>query len=112
MSKLCRCGAVVSSRCYKCNPSVTNRSFYASNRWRKLSEAKRAHDVLCEQCLDKGKTTAADEVHHIQSVIEAPHLKWEWSNLMSVCIACHRELDAGGGSNVRERHLHDSVGRV
>lgn len=91
--KLCKCGAVVSGRCYKCTPQTYNKSFYSSHRWRVLSEAKRARDPLCEQCLAEGRTTAAEEVHHIKSVEQYPELKWDVDNLMSVCVVCHRKLD-------------------
>jgi 5-methylcytosine-specific restriction protein A len=100
--KLCRCGAMVKQRCDKCSPkSTTNRHVYGINRWRKLSEAKREADPLCEECLKLEIAVPAEEVHHVIPIRLAPHLAFEWSNLESLCVDCHRakdgELTHGGG---------------
>ena len=71
------------------------RSIRSTNRWRKLSEAKRRKDPLCEDPFgDHGiRKVGAQSVHHIQSVELRPDLAFEWANLMSVCNACHNRLD-------------------
>lgn len=99
MARLCRCGSIVEGRCSKCDYKATHAEFYSSSRWRKLSERKRRADPLCEKCLGQDKTTAATEVHHIVGVDESESLRYEWSNLMSVCKSCHDALD-------RERRKH------
>lgn len=37
---------------------------YASKRWRRVREIKRAMDPLCERCNASGRIEAATEVHH------------------------------------------------
>jgi len=96
MPKLCKCGAIVVKRCERCYPShhggTTAQRGY-DNRWRVLSERKRSIDPLCENCLGKGVTEPATEVHHIIAIATAPHLRLSMDNLMSVCHACHQELE-------------------
>ncbi len=92
--RLCRCGAIVDGRCEKCDSlRQQNREFYGSHRWRKLSEAKRKAEPLCECCLELGRVTPAEEVHHKQPVSDFPKLAFVWGNLLSVCGECHRRLD-------------------
>ena len=97
MAKLCKCGAIVDRRCFKCYP-VQNHDKTTAERgydhhWRRLSERKRKLDPLCEHCEKQGVTRPADHVHHIVPIRTAPHLRLEWSNLMSVCKSCHEELE-------------------
>lgn len=82
-----------------CNPSTRNRKVYASNRWKLLSEAKRRRDPLCEHCIEHGISTAATEAHHIVPISDAPWLAYEISNLLSLCVECHRAVDGQGDSN-------------
>jgi 5-methylcytosine-specific restriction endonuclease McrA len=93
--RLCRCGAIVKSRCSRCDAQTggTTAERGYDNRWRELSERKRKVDPLCEQCDAEGRTTAASEVHHIRSIRLAPQLRLEWSNLMSVCADCHKRIE-------------------
>ena len=99
--RLCKCGALVNGKCPTCHPYRQHRTQTTAergydDRWRRLSERKRAADPLCERCLDEGNTTPATEVHHIHKISDAPHLRLAWDNLMSVCVACHKVLDAEG----------------
>jgi 5-methylcytosine-specific restriction endonuclease McrA len=99
MPKLCKCGAIVDKRCERCQPShnQTTKQRGYGNDWRKLSIHKRTIDPLCEHCLTKGMVKPATEVHHIIAIARAPHKRLDIDNLMSVCHACHEELEAGGG---------------
>lgn len=106
MPRLCRCGAIVEGRCTKCNPqqharTTTQRGY--DHAWRKLSERKRAIDPLCEHCLSLGRTTAATEVHHMQSIADAPHLRLAMGNLLSVCSDCHAILEGRSAAKSRFR---------
>lgn len=98
MARLCRCGAIVDKHCERCKPqhAKTTKQRGYGNDWRKLSLHKRTIDPLCEHCLSHGKTTPATEVHHIIPIASAPHLRMDTDNLMSVCHACHEELENGG----------------
>lgn len=84
------CGRLYGVRCERCNPK-TNRENHSDSRWRKLSRAKRDANPFCEHCERDGFVKAASEVHHIKPVSEFPHLKYEWSNLVSICRDCHQK---------------------
>ena len=100
--KLCRCGGVREDRlgsvCSKCGagkskPRQSTQEAGYGWDWRQLSERFRKENPLCEQCQTNGIATAAEEVHHKVSIAEAPWLRLEWSNLMALCVPCHRRLD-------------------
>ena len=107
---LCVCGNIRDSRkpCDKCGQGKQSRdgAVYGS-AWDRLSIQKRDHDPLCERCITLERCEPAVHVHHIVPVKIRPDLKLEWSNLMSVCQACHAVLDAecdakyGNGSAAR-----------
>jgi len=69
-------------------------------RWKKLrikylranplSECKRC-DVF--KCQDRGKTIAANTVHHIKPIKTHPELRLSWSNLMAVSRECHERIE-------------------
>ena len=96
--KLCRCGRLVKDRCEHCQAVPQHRKTTAErgygHDWRQLSERKRAADPLCERCLERGISTPATEVHHIQPIATHPELRLVISNLMSVCHTCHEAIEA------------------
>ena len=96
VARLCRCGDIVEGKCPRCRPGehskkTADRGY--DNQWTELSKRYRANNPLCERCFGMGKTTAASEVHHIQKISDAPHLRLDADNLMAVCGECHKELD-------------------
>lgn len=97
--RLCRCGAIVERHCERCRPrqvrSKTTAERGYDHRWRDLSERKRRENPLCEECEREGTVTPATEVHHVVPIAQAPHLRLQWANLMSVCSACHAKLERG-----------------
>ena len=104
-ARLCGCGRVVVGACGTCSrqKKATTEDFRAGSgerygaRWNDLSVRYRTHNPLCEQCKAEGKTTAAEDVHHIRKVKDSPELMYDWSNLMSVCRKCHIRLDKSNG---------------
>ena len=66
------------------------------NAWGKLRARKLIHDPLCAVCLAAGRTTAADQVHHVRPFngVKDP-LRLAWGNLMSLCRPCHAVETAG-----------------
>lgn len=71
----------------------TQRGYDAA--WRQLRlVALRRDDYLCLECLKTGRPTAAQEVHHIQSIDMAPELRLDIDNLASVCKPCHIRITA------------------
>ena len=70
-------------------------SFHQTSEWQKLSRRKRQDQPLCEVCLaDGGRVTAAQLVHHLQSIRERWDLRLTYSNLQSQCQACHNRITA------------------
>lgn len=64
--------------------------------WRKVRRAKLAAEPLCEECRKQKRIRVATEVHHIRTIEEAPELRLEWSNLMSLCKPCHSAIKDKG----------------
>lgn len=65
-------------------------------QWRNVRKAKIEQDPLCEDCLQDQRSTPAKEVHHIRKIIDAPELRLEIDNLMSLCERCHDIRTARG----------------
>lgn len=74
------------------------RKIYKSTRWRKLRALKIAEQPLCEMCLKEGKTTIAEDVHHIESFMSTDDhmrrmaLAYDYENLMSICKTHHQMI--------------------
>jgi 5-methylcytosine-specific restriction protein A len=100
--KLCRCGGVREDRsggkCGKCgagqkrNARTTKENGYGWD-WQQLSTRYRKENPLCAECAKQGRAVAAEEVHHIVPVDEAPWLRLCVSNLVALCVPCHRRID-------------------
>lgn len=74
------------------------RRIYNTTRWRRLRALKQAAAPLCELCLQQGRITPAEDIHHRTSFMTAPtrqqreQLAYDWQNLMSLCKQCHQKL--------------------
>jgi len=89
MKKICPVGHFYSgSKCNQCG-KTSARGY--DHRWRRLSERYRTIHPLCEDCDKDGLTMAAEEVHHIVPICEAPHLRLDVKNLVALCKKCHRK---------------------
>ncbi len=89
------------------------KGFYKSQAWKKTRKAVMSRDaMLCQDCLKKGKITAAEEVHHIVEITPAnisdPEVTLNPSNLVSLCRECHR---ARHGAQ-EKRYKVDEFGRI
>jgi 5-methylcytosine-specific restriction endonuclease McrA len=60
--------------------------FYSSRQWAKLRLLKLSHNPLCEKC-----GYPAHQVHHIIATKEQWSLRFDWSNLQSLCRKHHEE---------------------
>ena len=62
--------------------------------WERISKLKRQRDPLCEVC----QAAPAEDVDHIIPFkgVSDP-LRTDWSNLQSICRACHQRKTHGGG---------------
>ena len=76
----------------------------------RLSPSKRGYDhqhnncrelmlrlyPMCQDCLAKGKSRAATDLHHIQKICDRPDLRFDPDNLMCLCKECHDVRSARG----------------
>lgn len=73
---------------------------YQNTQWRKLRITYLKEHPLCEECLNKGKVTAATSVHHKNSPFKNGEINWnlllDYDNLESICNECHGELHSKG----------------
>lgn len=65
-------------------------------QWQKLRARFVKSHPLCEDCLAQGRTTAANEAHHVEKVADAPERRLDASNLMALCKRCHAARTAKG----------------
>ena len=71
-----------------------HRRFYHSKAWHDARElCMRLHHGLCARCLERGRYTQAEIVHHIQhldsSNVSNPAISLSQSNLEPLCRKCH-----------------------
>ncbi|WP_075559137.1 HNH endonuclease signature motif containing protein [Parabacteroides timonensis] len=77
-------------------------------RWKRVRLKKLQAQPLCECCQDKDKITPATEVHHVTpvetvtTIEQMETLMFEYSNLMSVCHECHKNIHAEMFSHSKE----------
>ena len=65
-----------------------------SQRWKKLRRMKLARDPLCADCLERGVTEPATQVHHSVPVRERPDLAFVMELLVALCTTCHARREA------------------
>lgn len=58
--------------------------------WRRVRQRYVSAHPLCERCLEQGRMTPVEEVHHIIPVSQGGTS--EESNLMSLCKSCHNKI--------------------
>lgn len=73
-----------------------------------MRELKIAQQPLCEMCLKEGKTTIAEDVHHIESFMSTDDhmrrmaLAYDYENLMSICKMHHQMIhNKSNGNNIK-----------
>ena len=83
-------------RNYKNQQNRTKRQeVYNTTLWRKMRLAKLREQPICQICEMLGKTTLAEDVHHLisfqeaENPIERDKLAFDSNNLLSVCKNCH-----------------------
>ena len=68
------------------------KKFYSSSQWQKARDRYLKKNPLCEICEKKGRTKAAEVVHHKVEVKENFSKRLDIDNLMSLCKKCHQEV--------------------
>ena len=72
---------------YERSPDVNKKYGRA---WKRIRDRYAAEHPLCEMCLQEGRLTPVQEVHHILPVSKGgTHAR---DNLMSLCQACHTKI--------------------
>jgi len=66
----------------------------SSVRWQKLRLLKLSESPLCERCKEHGRIKGAEEVHHVVPIRVDESKAFEWDNIQSICVPCHRQADA------------------
>ncbi|MGO3732065.1 MAG: HNH endonuclease signature motif containing protein [Vagococcus sp.] len=64
---------------------------YNSKRWRTTSKIYRINHPICENCLSIGIIKPVDVVDHIIEVKDDWNLRYEETNLQSLCHNCHNQ---------------------
>ena len=87
--------------------------FYKSLSWQNCRNAYlKSKGGLCEKCLEDGKITPAEEVHHRvwinESNINDPNITLNFSNLIALCREHHRREHGAR----EKRYTIDEYGRV
>lgn len=72
---------------YERSPDINKK--YGSS-WRAVRQRYARAHPLCERCLESGKLTHVQEVHHIVPVSHGG--THDDSNLMSLCRSCHNKI--------------------
>lgn len=67
-----------------------------SRTWKKLRLAVLAANPLCSDCLARGSTSPATEVHHRERRQDAPDRVFDWDNLEPLCERCHSSRTGRG----------------
>ncbi|OQB53201.1 MAG: HNH endonuclease [Firmicutes bacterium ADurb.Bin146] len=67
--------------------------------WKRIRDSYAKAHPLCERCLEEGRITPMDEVHHIVPISQGgTHAR---SNLRSLCKSCHQRTHIELG----DRHM-------
>lgn len=70
----------------------------SSYTWTMLRKSYLSKHPLCERCEAKGRTTPAEEVHHVKPVEASTteegmrRLAYDPGNLMALCQRCHKAM--------------------
>lgn len=75
-------------------------NIYQDKRWKLIRQIKFEENPVCECCEAKGRVTQTREIHHKipfqtgKTKEEIEVLAFDWDNLVSLCVQCHKIQDA------------------
>ncbi|MEE3476859.1 MAG: HNH endonuclease signature motif containing protein [Candidatus Cryptobacteroides sp.] len=78
-------------------------SIIGSRKWKNFRRWYLSTHPLCEMCEAEGITRAAQVVHHVIPIQSSKtqegmrRLAFDYSNLQSLCVECHRKVHEGSG---------------
>ncbi len=70
--------------------------------WEKVRKAYAMAHPYCEECLEEGRLTPTEHVHHIVPLAEGGSN--DESNLKSLCVSCHSRVHAKNGVGHGREH--------
>jgi len=94
-------------RCRNPKQQKDKAEIYNSREWRELRILKLRANPLCEVCEREGIVTSAHAIHHVHPIEDssskAEMRKWAFmfSNLLSVCDACHAKIHKEQGKGTK-----------
>ena len=71
---------------------------YNTQQWKNLRKVKLQSNPVCEMCLEAGKISPTEEIHHITPILsgkdelEMMDLAFNYDNLISLCKECHHKI--------------------
>ena len=68
-------------------PVKQTRAADLTGKWTRMRRLHLMAHPYCARC-----GLAGDEVHHVLPRETHPHLKYDWSNLQTLCSQCHLEV--------------------
>lgn len=77
---------------YQRDPAVKKRY---GRTWKRIRDRYITSHPLCKQCLARGMSVLAEEVHHMKPLSQGGTN--EFANLMALCTPCHSEITAREG---------------
>lgn len=83
---------------YTRNPTIKKKY---GRQWKRIRDRYVSLHPFCERCLDEGKLTPVDEVHHILPVARGG--SHDESNLRSLCRSCHNKTHYELGDRNQKR---------
>lgn len=94
-----------------------SRWVYHTSEWERVRKSAWARDHgLCQECLKRGRVTAAELVHHIHELtpqtVSDPNQCYGLDNLECVCRECHSRLHGYTQSCTREGLTFDAHGNL
>lgn len=82
---------------------------YNNVQWRKMRDTYLHEHPLCEDCLAKGKVTAATDIHHIKSPFRNGEINWglllNYENLAALCKECHGNRHAAEQGHISPEEI-------
>ena len=90
-----RCGPRKRSKEHDRNRGTSTERGY-DYQWQKFRKQYLTYNPLCVDCMEIGVAAPATDIHHKFKLREQPELKYEESNLMSLCKLHHDKRTARG----------------
>jgi 5-methylcytosine-specific restriction protein A len=76
-------------------PRELRQKYYNTTEWKKLRLLYLKEHPLCEECLNEGRVTTAEDIHHKNSPFKNgecnKNLFLDYNNLMALCKLCHNK---------------------